>query len=73
MVGDKLDMECMKVEVACLYYLQLPTEKRSRGRHILYICFALFFCWLSQPWDYKSFFQCLESLDVLLCILRFRC
>lgn len=30
-VGDKLDMECMKVEIACLYYLQLPTEKRSRG------------------------------------------
>ncbi|KAG5529146.1 hypothetical protein RHGRI_029727 [Rhododendron griersonianum] len=31
MVGDKLNIECMKVEVACLYYLQLPTEKRSRG------------------------------------------
>ncbi|GMP25439.1 hypothetical protein CsSME_00002310 [Camellia sinensis var. sinensis] len=31
MVGDELSIECMKVEVACLYYLQLPTEKRSRG------------------------------------------
>ncbi|CAK9178889.1 unnamed protein product [Ilex paraguariensis] len=31
MVGDKLSIEHMKVEVACLYYLQLPAEKRSRG------------------------------------------
>ncbi|KAL7230356.1 hypothetical protein ACSBR2_008781 [Camellia fascicularis] len=31
MVGDELSIERMKVEVACLYYLQLPTEKRSRG------------------------------------------
>ncbi|XP_052206092.1 protein TONSOKU isoform X2 [Diospyros lotus] len=31
MVGDKLSIEHVKVEVACLYYLQLPTEKRSRG------------------------------------------
>ncbi|KAL7102120.1 hypothetical protein ACP275_08G099500 [Erythranthe tilingii] len=30
-VGDKLDIEQMKVELACLYYLQLPREKRSRG------------------------------------------
>ncbi|KAF8411665.1 hypothetical protein HHK36_004223 [Tetracentron sinense] len=31
MVGDKLSIECMKVEVACLYYLQLSEERRSRG------------------------------------------
>uniref|UniRef100_A0A5B6ZRH6 Protein TONSOKU n=1 Tax=Davidia involucrata TaxID=16924 RepID=A0A5B6ZRH6_DAVIN len=30
-VGNKLSIECMKVEVACLYYLQLSTAKRSRG------------------------------------------
>jgi hypothetical protein len=23
----------MKVELACLYYLQLPSEKRSEGKH----------------------------------------
>ncbi|KAM7523540.1 hypothetical protein LguiA_013442 [Lonicera macranthoides] len=31
MVGDVLNIERMKAEVACLYYLQLPIEKRSRG------------------------------------------
>ncbi|KAA8531034.1 hypothetical protein F0562_005743 [Nyssa sinensis] len=31
MVGNKLSIECIKVEVACLYYLQLPTVKKSRG------------------------------------------
>ncbi|XP_059644880.1 protein TONSOKU [Cornus florida] len=31
MAGDKLSIECLKVEVACIYYLQLPIEKRSRG------------------------------------------
>ncbi|KAK6117535.1 hypothetical protein DH2020_048714 [Rehmannia glutinosa] len=30
-VGGKLDIEQMKVELACLYYLQLSREKRSRG------------------------------------------
>ncbi|OVA01147.1 Leucine-rich repeat [Macleaya cordata] len=30
-VGDKLSIDCMKAEVACLYYLQLSEEKRSRG------------------------------------------
>ncbi|GFP84877.1 protein tonsoku [Phtheirospermum japonicum] len=30
-VGGKLDLEQIKVELACLYYLQLPREKRSRG------------------------------------------
>ncbi|KAK9272896.1 hypothetical protein L1049_003275 [Liquidambar formosana] len=30
-VGDSLSIESLKVEVACLYYLQLPIEKRSRG------------------------------------------
>lgn len=29
--GGKLDIEQMKVELACLYYLQLSQEKRSRG------------------------------------------
>ncbi|KAJ6419255.1 hypothetical protein OIU84_029382 [Salix udensis] len=28
---DKLSIESMTVELACLYYLQLPTEKRSKG------------------------------------------
>ncbi|GFY91241.1 tetratricopeptide repeat (TPR)-containing protein [Actinidia rufa] len=31
MAGDKLGIECLKVEVACLYYLQLPKDKRSKG------------------------------------------
>ncbi|GMY12399.1 protein TONSOKU isoform X1 [Fagus crenata] len=31
MDGDKLSTEAMKVELACLYYLQLPSEKRSEG------------------------------------------
>ncbi|PIA41850.1 hypothetical protein AQUCO_02200346v1 [Aquilegia coerulea] len=31
MLGDMLSIECMKVEVACLYYLQLSEEKKSRG------------------------------------------
>ncbi|KAL2241219.1 UNVERIFIED_CONTAM: Protein TONSOKU [Sesamum indicum] len=30
-VGAKLDIERIKVELACLYYLQLSREKRSRG------------------------------------------
>ncbi|KAK0605730.1 hypothetical protein LWI29_030110 [Acer saccharum] len=29
--SDKLNIESLKVELACLYYLQLPTEKRSKG------------------------------------------
>jgi hypothetical protein len=32
--GDKLSIESVKVELACLYYLQLPSEKRSEGRHL---------------------------------------
>ncbi|KAL9462342.1 hypothetical protein AB3S75_000365 [Citrus x aurantiifolia] len=28
---DKLDIESLKVELACLYYLQLPKEKISKG------------------------------------------
>lgn len=31
MVGNNLSIESMKIEVACLYYLQLPSEKRLRG------------------------------------------
>ena len=31
MLGDELSMEQMKVGVACLYYLQLPSEKRAKG------------------------------------------
>ncbi|KAL3524626.1 hypothetical protein ACH5RR_012998 [Cinchona calisaya] len=31
MIRDKLSIEQMKVEVACLYYLQLPSEKRAKG------------------------------------------
>ncbi|KAL6523140.1 hypothetical protein OROHE_016435 [Orobanche hederae] len=30
-VGAKFDLEQMKAELACLYYLQLPRERRSRG------------------------------------------
>ncbi|KAL4291288.1 hypothetical protein GQ457_14G006280 [Hibiscus cannabinus] len=29
--GDKISIESLKVELACLYYLQLPAEKRSKG------------------------------------------
>ncbi|KAL5815786.1 hypothetical protein ACOSQ3_024164 [Xanthoceras sorbifolium] len=29
--SDKLNIEPFKVELACLYYLQLPMEKRSKG------------------------------------------
>lgn len=35
MVDDMLSIESLKVEVACLYYLQLPVDKRSRGRQFL--------------------------------------
>ncbi|KAK9111313.1 hypothetical protein Scep_018832 [Stephania cephalantha] len=31
MVGDYLSIECLKVEVACMYYLQLSEEKKARG------------------------------------------
>ncbi|GER29629.1 tetratricopeptide repeat (TPR)-containing protein [Striga asiatica] len=31
--GRKLDLEKLKVELACLYYLKLPREKRSRGKY----------------------------------------
>lgn len=30
-IGDKLSIEPLKIELACLYYLQLPLEKRSKG------------------------------------------
>nr|GMC64406.1 protein TONSOKU [Ipomoea batatas] len=30
-VGSDLSIEQMKIEVACMYYLQLPAEKRSKG------------------------------------------
>ncbi|KAK8618830.1 hypothetical protein V6N13_132809 [Hibiscus sabdariffa] len=29
--GDKISIESLKVELACLYYLQLPAEKSSKG------------------------------------------
>ncbi|XP_022741653.1 protein TONSOKU-like [Durio zibethinus] len=31
MAGDKISIESLKFELACLYYLQLPVEKRSKG------------------------------------------
>ncbi|XP_012466931.1 protein TONSOKU isoform X1 [Gossypium raimondii] len=31
MAADKISIEPLKVELACLYYLQLPVEKRSKG------------------------------------------
>ncbi|OMO57086.1 Leucine-rich repeat, ribonuclease inhibitor subtype [Corchorus capsularis] len=31
LAADKRSMESIKVELACLYYLQLPVEKRSKG------------------------------------------
>lgn len=31
MIGDKISIEPLKIELACLYYLQLPVEKRSKG------------------------------------------
>ena len=34
MAGDKISIESLKVELACLYYLQLPAEKRSKGRDL---------------------------------------
>ncbi|XP_043698218.1 protein TONSOKU [Telopea speciosissima] len=39
--GNVPSIECLKVEVACLYYLQLPEKKRARGllpviRHMKY-------------------------------------
>lgn len=34
-VGGKLNIEQMKVDLACFYYLQLPQEKRSRGTYNL--------------------------------------
>ncbi|KAM7257408.1 hypothetical protein ACFE04_013149 [Oxalis oulophora] len=30
-IGDKWSMEALKVDLACLYYIQLPEEKRSKG------------------------------------------
>ncbi|VFQ96085.1 unnamed protein product [Cuscuta campestris] len=30
-IGSSLSIEQLKVEVACMYYIQLPCEKRSRG------------------------------------------
>ncbi|KAF5751807.1 hypothetical protein HS088_TW02G00825 [Tripterygium wilfordii] len=30
-MGDKLSIGSMKIELACLYYLQLPAQKRSKG------------------------------------------
>lgn len=34
MDSDKLSIESVKVELACLYYLQLPVEKRSEGKNL---------------------------------------
>ncbi|KAI4317132.1 hypothetical protein L6164_025031 [Bauhinia variegata] len=39
--GDQLNIESLKAEVACIYYLQLPAEKKSEGlfpiiQHIKY-------------------------------------
>ena len=33
--GDQLNIDSLKAAVACLYYLQFPTEKRSEGRQFL--------------------------------------
>lgn len=38
--GDKLNMEHLKVEVACLYFLKLYKENRSRGMLLLAFNFA---------------------------------
>ncbi|XP_057967784.1 protein TONSOKU isoform X2 [Malania oleifera] len=31
MIVDELNIDSLKIEVACLYYLQLPMEKRTKG------------------------------------------
>lgn len=41
MVGEMLSIESIKSEVACLYYLQLSDEKRSKG--MLIIQFFIFY------------------------------
>lgn len=33
--GDALDVESLKVEIACVYFLQLSEEKRSKGTSFL--------------------------------------
>lgn len=42
--ADKLSIEPVKAELACLYYLQLPTEKRSEGRH----CISNLLCFMAS-------------------------
>lgn len=39
---DISSIESLKVELACLYYLQLPPEKRSEGRNMPLIYMLLF-------------------------------
>ncbi|XP_028110671.1 protein TONSOKU [Camellia sinensis] len=62
MVGDELSIECMKVEVACLYYLQLPTEKRSRGMHFPSIPFTICSGWV-QKRLMKLYIDCCKELS----------
>jgi len=54
--GDQLNIDSLKAVVACLYYLQFPSEKRSEGRQFvqffsvclikawIYCCFLIYRC-----------------------------
>lgn len=69
---DKLDIESLKVELACLYYLQLPKEKISKGRDfqaILNLCFSTSQQCLSLEINSKNIAWCTYLSDLLCCVL----
>lgn len=39
--GEHFNIDSLKAAVACLYYLQFPTEKRSEGMQSLVYVFAV--------------------------------
>lgn len=45
--GDHFSIDSLKAAVACLYYLQFPTEKRSEGRQFLVYIFAVIINYIS--------------------------
>lgn len=67
---DKLDIESLKVELACLYYLQLPKEKISKGRDfqaILNLCFSTSQQCLSLEINSKYCMMHLSIWSAVLC------
>jgi hypothetical protein len=64
--GDQFDIDSLKAVIACLYYQQFPTEKKSEGRQFLVYVFAI----IIVIEDYQSI-SCSFTISVIFCFIYF--